>query len=113
MTPAKREALRMMFGGRCAYCGEVLDDKFHREHVHPRYRGGSDSEENIWPACEKCNRFKSTFSIEQFRGELALQLERARRYSINFRMAEKFGLVKETAKPVVFWFEQYRKEQAA
>jgi 5-methylcytosine-specific restriction endonuclease McrA len=35
MTPAKREAVRMMFGGRCAYCGCELSNKWHVDHIEP------------------------------------------------------------------------------
>ena len=33
LTPAKREQLRMMFGGKCAYCGCEFTGKWHADHV--------------------------------------------------------------------------------
>ena len=53
-----------------------------------------------------CNRWKSTFSREEFRAEMAAQVERLRRDSAAFRMAERHGLVAVTGSPVVFWFER-------
>jgi hypothetical protein len=43
-----------------------------------------------------------------FRQEVQRQAERARAYSVNFRTAERFGLIQEVVKPVVFWFEVYQ-----
>jgi len=65
----------------------------------------NDAIENIVPACAPCNLFKSVFSIEEFRIEIALQVDRARRQSVNFRTAERFGLIEVRPAKVVFWFE--------
>ncbi|AIB07083.1 HNH endonuclease [Salmonella phage 9NA] len=35
------------------------------------------------------------------------QVNRARSYNVNFRTAERFGLVQVVDRPVVFWFEIY------
>ncbi|EBA1981653.1 HNH endonuclease, partial [Salmonella enterica] len=45
-----------------------------------------------------------------FRKQVSLQVERGRRSSVNFRTAERFGLISVVNKPVVFWFEQYEGE---
>lgn len=132
ITKSQRETLRMKFGGKCAYCGCELPEKgWHADHVEPIRRdfdivysprhGAHISRsngkalnpelhaiENLFPACAPCNLFKATSSIEGMRKEIARQTERARAYSVNFRTAERFGLIKVTDKPVVFWFEVYR-----
>jgi hypothetical protein len=46
------------------------------------------------------------------RKEISQQVERARTYSVNFRTAERFGLVEIVDKPVVFWFEHYQQQEA-
>ena len=59
-------------GGACAYCGsKVLIEIDHRI---PLIRGGSNTIENILPACRNCNRRKNRKTEEEFR-EL-LQRER-------------------------------------
>ncbi|MDD1193722.1 HNH endonuclease [Klebsiella pneumoniae] len=63
--------------------------------------------DNLFPACSACNLFKATYSIEGFREQIAHQPERAQAYSVNFRTAQRFGLVTVIEKPVVFWFEAY------
>lgn len=120
-------------GGKCWYCGCDLPEKgWHADHFEPVYRKTElvpvdqrknphvrelrhngeferperDNKDNLVPSCAPCNLFKSTFSIEQFRAELQEQVNRARRSSVNFRTAERFGLIEITNSPVVFWFEK-------
>ncbi|HDT5989640.1 TPA: HNH endonuclease [Raoultella planticola] len=133
ITKAQRVALRMKFAARCAYCGCELKEKgWHADHVEPVRRDfdivrapqGSrvthvarnngrvfhperHDLENLFPACSPCNLFKATFSIEGFRKQIAHQPERAQAYSVNFRTAQRFGLVTVIERPVVFWFEVY------
>ena len=66
----------------------------------------NDHINNMVPACAPCNLFKSVWSIEAFRREIELQAERARKSSVNFRTAERFGIVQVVNEPVVFWFEK-------
>lgn len=111
-------------GGRCAYCGEEVTLKTMQvDHIIPkkyfteRYWCSGlqevittdydvDDMKNLNPSCRACNNFKGVFSLESFRQELGKQVERARRYSVNFRMAEKFGLVQVAERPIVFYFEK-------
>lgn len=118
LTKKQRAELKKMFGGRCAYCGGELGDKWHADHVEAIYRGydtptglmrpHNERLDNYFPACAPCNLFKCVFSIEEFRSELAKQVDRCRKSSVNFRTAERFALIKEVQKPVTFWFEVYR-----
>ncbi|ECA8343101.1 HNH endonuclease [Salmonella enterica subsp. enterica serovar Telelkebir] len=135
LTRKQREKLRMKFGGRCAYCGCVLPEKgWHADHVQAVlrksercmkaaekgifrlkttgevFRPEADCPENIFPSCAPCNLLKTTYSLEMFRKQVSLQVERGRRSSVNFRTAERFGLISVVNKPVVFWFEQYEGE---
>lgn len=135
LTKKQRERLRMKFGGCCAYCGCVLPEKgWHADHVQAVlrksercmkaaekgifrlkttgevFRPEADCPENIFPSCAPCNLLKTTYSLEMFRKQVSLQVERGRRSSVNFRTAERFGLISVVNKPVVFWFEQYEGE---
>jgi len=95
------------FDGRCAYCGqEITLKQMQVDHIHPRYNGGKNDFENLNPACRVCNNWKLTHSVEQFRHEIEMQIERLRLRSSNFRMAERYSLVETTGKPVIFWFER-------
>jgi len=49
-------ALRESYGYRCAYCG--ASTTLHADHRTPLSRGGSNSIDNILPACAPCNLSK-------------------------------------------------------
>jgi hypothetical protein len=88
LTKTQRETVRVMFGGRCAYCGRELPEKgWHADHVKAIYRS--------WPIIPDPN------GLLKGRGEDVIE-------NFNFRFAEAFGLVAETGSPVVFWFERYQ-----
>jgi 5-methylcytosine-specific restriction endonuclease McrA len=60
------------FMGKCAYCGmELLTDDgercFQIDHIIPQSKGGTNSIENLFPACGYCNCQKRTMSLEKFR----------------------------------------------
>lgn len=44
--------------GRCYYCGEKLNGKYHEEHIIPLCRGGTNNPDNIVCACQQCNYSK-------------------------------------------------------
>lgn len=95
------------YESHCAYCGQrIAFDKFQVDHLKPKMRGGTDDISNLMPACARCNRWKATYSIEEFREEIALQVERLRRRVAGFRLAEDFGLIDTFSVPVKFWFER-------
>ena len=125
---AKRAEVYAKYEGRCAYCGQGLPPKgFHVDHRDPCFRGWetmprpedrahardpkSYTLEELEPACGRCNRWKSVRSMEQFRIEIAMQIERVRRDSAGFRLAEDFGLVQTHLTPVLFYFERIKLAQ--
>lgn len=103
-----REQVKLKFNGDCAYCGwPIPEGKMQIDHLIPlAHAKGTNDIENLMPACSACNNFKMTFGLEEFRTELQNQIWRARKYSVNFRMAEKFGLIKVVQNHVMFHFEK-------
>jgi hypothetical protein len=62
--------------------------------------------DNLFPACRVCNKWKSSFSLEEFREEIMLQPERMKRDSPQFRMALKYELIEVAKVPEIeFHFE--------
>jgi 5-methylcytosine-specific restriction endonuclease McrA len=53
------------YDNRCAYCGATGD--LEADHRIPICRGGSNSIENILPACRRCNRSKFSMTEQEFR----------------------------------------------
>lgn len=78
LTKKQRAELRMKFGGRCAYCGCELGEKWHADHVKPviRFDGNMlhqerDDISNMVPACHPCNLHKHCRKII---GELSVMV---------------------------------------
>jgi 5-methylcytosine-specific restriction endonuclease McrA len=116
-----REEVWEKYGRKCSYCGRDLEYKqLQVDHIKPywhnlvkegkdfkRRNKGEHEVENFNPSCSRCNRWKSTYTIEQFRGEIQKQLERLRRDSSNYRLAFDYGMIGEDNSPILFWFEKY------
>ncbi|MBN3815167.1 HNH endonuclease [Paraburkholderia sp. Se-20369] len=126
LTKAEREMVRQMFGGRCAYCGVELLERWHADHFEPvrrdltivqtergaRWQTGAptwperDVFENFMPSCAPCNIDKHAMSLEEWRKKLSQTLQVLNRNYPTYRHARRFGLVTETAAPIVFYFER-------
>ena len=105
ITKEVREQVHQKTDGHCAYCGDELKKGWHVDHVIPVAAGGPDDIMNFLPACAKCNNYKTSMSLKQFRRELQMQVQRARKYSVNFRLAEKYKQITVHETPIVFYFE--------
>lgn len=127
LSAKQRATLREKFGGRCAYCGEPLEDRWHADHIEAVERklervsaGGvsrlrttsevhrpeRDTIGNMNPACAPCNLDKHAMSLEGWRKKLEGAVGVLARNQPTYRHAVRFGLVQETAAPVVFYFEK-------
>ena len=123
MKKEKRIEVWNKYSKRCAYCGDAIEYKdMQVDHIIPQYRYseehgclidkgkkveyGMDDLINLNPACRVCNKWKSTWDIDEFREEIQEQLNRLQLRSSNFRIAVKYRLVKLFPKKVVFYFER-------
>ncbi|NCC52995.1 MAG: HNH endonuclease [Spartobacteria bacterium] len=115
MKKSERKEVYDKTKGRCAYCGcDLPENGWHLDHVNPIFRGrddvkyvlkGADHVDNALPACARCNRWKATMTVDEFREEIEAQVARLRRDSAAFRLAEDYRQVAFMAVPVVFYFE--------
>jgi len=125
----KRERIYQKFDGKCAYCGCDLPDKWHIDHIKPIFRGsgntvgfmfegkwvqkarseyaGTDTEDNMYPACPQCNIAKSNLTVEEFRRSILSTIEFLRHYDAKFRLAERYRVIEtyEIDLDLVFYFE--------
>jgi hypothetical protein len=106
--------------GHCAYCGiEITFKQMQVDHIKPLYRNdkvetlevwgverGTDEMDNLNPSCSRCNKWKSTFSLEMFRTIVENSIDRMERDTPNFRLACDYGLIEVKQNPVVFYFER-------
>ena len=122
-----RELVHKKYNCKCGYCGISIEYKeMQVDHIIPqnefiahitnqwripeflKHLTVSDMNhfDNLMPSCRVCNKWKSTFTIDQFKKEVFEQVKRLNDYSTNYRMAKKYDLVSETVKPIVFYFER-------
>lgn len=124
LSKIQRAALRDKFGGRCAYCGQPLGDKWHADHIEPIVRNDwfkragfstpsrgpdyphRDTLENMNPACPPCNIDKHSMSLESWRGMIERSNDVLLRDVSTFRRAIRYGLVQLKSEPVLFYFEK-------
>lgn len=125
-TKEQRIQVHGKFGGKCAYCGNDIElRRMQIDHVIPVWNfmvhiknnwkvpdflkhlteNDVNHIDNLFPSCPVCNGWKKTFYLELFRHEIEEQIKRLNEYSANFRIAKRYGLVQETPKKVVFYFE--------
>lgn len=115
LNKKQRAELKQKFGGRCAYCGCELGDKWHADHLQPVIRGWNggmiyperDTIENLIPACHPCNLHKHSNSLEDYR-RIINDGRREFLASGKGKALNRMGLVKMSDEPVVFWFERFK-----
>lgn len=65
--------------------------------------------DNQMPACASCNINKHSMSIEEFRHLISNFIVSLNRDSTQYKIAKRYGLVREAIKEVVFYFETFEK----
>lgn len=134
MSKAKdRKLIFDKYGGRCSYCGCELQKGWHVDHIKPvrrawrfKERDGEffygkngmrlkeyyflnpelDVIDNKIPSCPSCNINKHSASVEEFRSYIAQYVKSLNTRNVQYQMAKKYGLIEETLKPVIFYFER-------
>lgn len=116
LTKAQRRDLFAKFGGKCAYCGCPLGERWHADHIESvgrmdwlgrePMRPERHTVENHNPSCAPCNISKGPMPLEAWRDWLAGHVNSLNRHHSIYRLCKAFGLVAETGAPVVFYFER-------
>lgn len=122
LNKKQRAELKQKYDGHCAYCGEVLGDRWNADHFNPirrnwRYVKGvkqyTDSEhpehdhiDNYMPSCISCNLDKNSLDIEDWRQMIANKVTCLNRDNATYQKAKRYGLIIETGADVVFYFEK-------
>jgi len=68
----------------------------------------NDTFDNKTPACASCNINKHGMDIEEFRRFILRFINSLNNNSTQYKIAKRYGLIQETNKPVIFWFETYK-----
>mgnify|MGYP001443654697 CR=1 FL=1 len=107
--PKKRERVKAKTNGRCAYCGVLLGEKFHVDHIrsianHRELGDGLwDREHNMNASCKDCNLYKSDLSIEGFREKIEKAHQRLIKIA-GYRAMLRYGSAPPKG-PIRFYFE--------
>ena len=64
--------------------------------------------ENQMPACASCNINKHSLSLEEFRSLIEGFMKHLNELNTQYKIAKRYGLVKEDIKPIVFYFEKHK-----
>jgi hypothetical protein len=103
-----REKVWKKYDCKCAYCGNDLKyDKLQVDHINAKFLGGKDDISNYNPSCRECNFYKSTFTIDGFREQIATILDRVKKPFI-VRLAVKYGLISFKPFDGLFYFEKHK-----
>lgn len=93
-------------GGRCGYCGRIIDMKdMQVDHMHPKCAGGANYFENLMPSCRQCNHYKRDATVEMFRITMRTLHERITKIYIH-KVAVNFGMATITPFDGTFYFER-------
>lgn len=120
-----REIIYNKYNGKCAYCGCELEKGWHVDELLPVRRNMKWNKEKnryVWdgtcehperlnidnqmPSCPSCNINKHSLPLESFRDLIAGFINSLNRDSTQYKIAKRYGLVSETIKPVLFYFEE-------
>lgn len=63
--------------------------------------------DNQMPACPSCNINKHSMILEEFRSLIAGFMKHLNEVNTQYKIAKRYGLVKEFIEPVVFYFETF------
>jgi len=109
-TKRQRLAVWNKYDGHCAYCGVTISlEEMQVDHIFPKSSGGTDSFDNLNPACRPCNYRKDTFTIEGFREQLTKGHQVLMRDNATYRNLLRYGIIQHDPKPLRFYFETFVK----
>jgi len=125
VSKKNREIIYNKYDGKCAYCGCDLQKGWHVDELLPVRRNMKWNEgktryvwdgtcehperlniKNQMPSCPSCNINKHSMSHEDFRNLIAGFINSLNRDSTQYKIAKRYGLIKETIKPIQFYFER-------
>lgn len=75
----------------------VSDGMEHPERMHI---------DNQVPSCPSCNINKHSMSVDQFRSLIFNFKKSLNRDSVQYKIAKRYGLIKEINKDIIFYFER-------
>lgn len=86
---------------------ELIDYRWYASKLVPNgcIHPSRDHAGNCLPSCASCNINKHAMSIDEFRKAIYQYVESLNKRFVQYKIAKKYGLIAETPKPIVFYFE--------
>lgn len=110
MSIMLRKEILKKYDGRCAYCGNQINEtNMTIDHFDPKSKGGSLSIHNLVPSCKRCNEIKADGSIKDMKKKIEKSIKTLSRNK-DFQMLKKYGLLKIEKEPIVFYYEIYEEK---
>lgn len=123
----QRDFIFEKYAGHCAFCGCALKKGWHVSPIEqPQTAVGADGKlkklndeiENKLPSCSACGLSRiqhsvngKIMSVESFRKSLTFGFN-CMKLNPYYKKAIRYGLIKETGRPVTFYFEQLKKQKS-
>lgn len=123
ISKTTRQKIYAKYNGHCAYCGkEIRYDEMQIDHLIPVMlidsynvarnidREKVEAEENLMPACRRCNHYKRGNSLECFRGNIETIPRKLEMRNYIFKVAVGYGFFDPETRKVEFYFEKFGKD---
>jgi 5-methylcytosine-specific restriction endonuclease McrA len=114
-----RAKVHSKYNGHCGYCGKEINIKeMQIDHMIPKISlqyslskdpNGFDkvySFDNLMPSCKRCNHYKRSHNVEEFRYSMKDLHKRLEKIYIN-NVAVDFGMIEIKPFNETFFFETY------
>jgi 5-methylcytosine-specific restriction endonuclease McrA len=123
-----RQKIHFKYGGKCAYCGnDITYKEMQVDHLTPiklkhMYYGNDASKrfygvvgdninsfENLMPSCRRCNHYKRSYKLEEYRKLMKSLHERIGMKYIN-KVAIDYGVIILQPFDGLFYFEKEKEK---
>ncbi len=106
MKKTIRQAVYAKHNGRCGYCGKHITYKqMQVDHILPKCAGGANHIGNLMPSCRRCNHYKRSLTVSEFRKLMATLHERISDIYIA-KVAIDYGIIEVKPFDNMFYFEK-------
>jgi len=107
MKKELRFEIYQKYNGHCAYCGKEIRYKdMQVDHIFPKTGGGTDDFENLNPSCRRCNHYKRSLPLEEFRDWRMRDIHKRIMQNYIVKVGIDYGIVKIKPFDGLFYFEK-------
>lgn len=112
MNKKDRQIIFDKCGGRCAYCGCELNDKWQVDHaiskcywymVSTTSMTAVNNMDNLMPACRECNHYKRSHCVDSFHTHVGFR-DYMRKFHLRLAKLPKKTMVEKTRKRILYMY---------